>query len=86
MLLTHFFEEFQTFLYNEVSLSDELFIVGDLNFHFDAPSHPGVKQIKQLLHDLGLSQFITVLSQLRLSAILLMYLFVEMTAALLTLL
>ena len=54
-----FFEEFQTFLYNEVSLSDELFIVGDLNFHFDAPSHPGVKQIKQLLHDLGLSQFIT---------------------------
>ena len=41
-----------------MSKNDDVTFIGDLNIHFDAPSHPGVKQIETLLSGFGLTQLI----------------------------
>ena len=53
-----FFSEFSDILDEYVSLADELVIVGDFNFHFDAPDNIHVHRFFELLHCHGLTQHV----------------------------
>ena len=57
-LLLNFFSGFSDILDNYISLADELVIVGDFNFHFDAPDNIHVRRFSDLLHCHGLTQHV----------------------------
>ena len=57
-LLLIFFSEFSDILENYISLADELVIVGDFSFHFDAPDNIHVRRFFDLLNCHGLTQHV----------------------------
>ena len=53
-----FLSEFSDILDTYIPLADELVIVGDFNFHFDAPENVHVRHFSDLLHCHGLTQHV----------------------------
>ena len=53
-----FLSEFSDILDTYIQLADELAIVGDFNFHFDAPDNVHVRHLSDLLHCHGLTQHV----------------------------
>ena len=58
LTVSTFLDEFQGLLDSLISNSEDLTVIGDLNFHFDALDHPGVRQVETLLSDRNLRQLI----------------------------
>ena len=54
-----FLDEFPDLLESYVSC-DRLFVLGDINFHFDSDSDISVADLKKLLHNLSLQQLVNV--------------------------
>jgi len=53
-----FMTEWEKYLDTLSTCTDDLYITGDINFHFDRPTHPDTCKVQNLFHAFGLKQHV----------------------------